>query len=185
LFLLCWPGRHAISAAIIQSASKQLGIGPKTFVIRAIHLAVFLICFTFTWVCLLHRVELVNSQLHFFDTIWFVMVTLSSVGYGDISPNHYTGKLLVMLFIILGFIVILPQLEELYHTFQLQRRLHNSVNYSDSHKHVILCSPELKPMVLRDFLAEFFSDPKNLDMHCVVLVEKELPPFIRVSQGGE
>lgn len=164
-------------------------------------------------VCLLHRVELVNSHLNFFDTIWFVLVTLSSVGYGDISPDHYTGKLLVMLFIILGFIVILPQLEELYHTFQLQRRLHNSVSYTDSRKHVILCSPELKPMVLRDFLAEFFSDPKNLvgvaygrcrcglclvwvwswwltygycfdillqDMHCVVLVEKELSPFIRV-----
>ena len=91
-----------------------------------------------------------------------MLVTLSSVGYGDIHPEHYAGKLLVMLFIILGFVVILPQLEELYTAFQMQRRLHNSVNYTDSRKHVILCSTELKPMVLRDFLAEFFSDPKNL-----------------------
>ena len=112
--------------------------------------------------CLLHRVELINSQLGFFDTLWFVLVTLSSVGYGDISPVHYTSKLLVMLFIILGFIVIIPQLDELYHAFQMQKKLHNSVSYRDSHKHVILCSYELKPMVLRDFLAEFFSDPKNL-----------------------
>ena len=44
----------------------------------------------------------------------------------------------------------------------MQKKLHNSVSYRDSHKHVILCSSELKPMVLRDFLAEFFSDPKNL-----------------------
>lgn len=91
-----------------------------------------------------------------------MLVTLSSVGYGDISPEHYTSKFLVMLFIILGFVVILPQLEELYHTFLLQRQLHNSVSYKDSHKHVILCSSELKPMVLRDFLTEFFSDPKNI-----------------------
>ena len=74
----------------------------------------------------------------------------------------YAGKLMVMLFIVLGFVVILPQLEELYNAFQMQQRLHNSVNYTDSRKHVILCSSELKPCVLRDFLAEFFADPKNL-----------------------
>ena len=122
-------------------------------------------------VCLLHRVELVNTRLHFFDTIWFVLVTLSSVGYGDIHPAHYAGKLLVMLFIILGFIVILPQLEELYNAFQTQKRLHNRVSYTDSHKHVILCSSELKPMVLRDFFSEFYSDPKNLVCVCVCVCE--------------
>ena len=48
-----------------------------------------------------------------------MLVTVSTVGYGDTVPIHFSGKLLVMLFIILGFVVILPQVEELYHAVQV------------------------------------------------------------------
>ena len=126
----------------------------------------------------MHHVELDSQNLRLFDTLWFVLVSVSTVGYGDISPVHFSGKLFVMLFIVLGFVVILPQVEELYEALQMQRRVHNSVSYTDSRKHVILCSTELRPMIIRDFLTEFFSDPKNI----VSLPSSfDLPPFVTAS----
>ena len=68
-----------MSAAIIQSASKQLGIGPKTFVIRAIHLAVFLICFTFTW--------LTNIQYYIYDTSEVSDAVSLHIIYSKITVN--------------------------------------------------------------------------------------------------
>jgi len=31
-------------------------------------------------------------NLSFFDSVWFVFVTVSTVGYGDFSPHRYVGE---------------------------------------------------------------------------------------------
>lgn len=111
--------------------------------------------------CLLHHVQRIDSRISLFDTYWFVMVTLSTVGYGDISPSHWTGKLLVTIFIVAALVLLVPQLEELYETFQLQQKLQNSVSYTQAEKHIIICSSFMKPLVLRDFLTEFYADPTH------------------------
>ena len=44
-----------------------------------------------------------NRQEHgaftYLDAIWFLMITSSTVGYGDISPSTVLGKVAVMLFV--------------------------------------------------------------------------------------
>lgn len=124
-------------------------------------------------VCLLHHIERIDHQqptpISFFDTYWFVLVTLSTVGYGDIAPKHWTGKLLVAVFIITALIYLIPQLEELFEAFQMQRKLHNTVSYQKSGKHIIVCAKRMKPLVLRDFLTEFYSDPSHYVRACMCL----------------
>ena len=121
-------------------------------------------------VCLLHHIERIDHQqptrISLFDTGWFVLVTLSTVGYGDIAPKHWTGKLLVAIFIITALIYLIPQLEELFEAFQMQRKLHNTVSYQKSGKHIIVCAKRMKPLVLRDFLTEFYSDPSHYVRAC-------------------
>jgi len=46
--------------------------------------------------------------LKFHDSSYFVVVTLLTVGYGDINPMSYLGKL-VVLFIIVFTIVLIPR----------------------------------------------------------------------------
>ena len=116
-------------------------------------------------VCLLHHFFRIDQGNHltFFETYYFVMVTMSTVGYGDFSPGHWTGRLLITVFVISALIYLIPHLEKLFEAFQMQQKLHNSVNFKKAGlKHILICATQLKPLVLRDFLTEFYSDPDHL-----------------------
>ncbi len=111
---------------------------------------------------MIHHIFRNDIQIGFFDTFWFIMVTMSTVGYGDYSPLAWPGKLLVILLIVSAILYLIPRLEELYQAFQVQRKLHNSVSVKQlGEKFILICSTTLKPIVLRDFLTEFYSDPTH------------------------
>lgn len=113
-------------------------------------------------VSVIHHIFRNDIQTDFFDTFWFIMVTMSTVGYGDYSPIAWPGKVVVMLFIIIAILYLIPRLEELYEAFQVQQKLHNSISLKQSgEKFILICSAHLKPIVLRDFLTEFYSDPTH------------------------
>ncbi len=47
-----------------------------------------------------------NSFYSVFDSVWYTLVTVTGVGYGDITPVTYSGKVIGMLTIILGVFFI-------------------------------------------------------------------------------
>lgn len=47
-----------------------------------------------------------NKGTQYFDTMYFVIVTLTTVGYGDISPKTYFGKFIVMFTALWGAVMI-------------------------------------------------------------------------------
>ena len=113
-------------------------------------------------VCVIHHFARIDNHITLFETLWFLMVTLTTVGYGDIAPTHWTGRILVILFILSAVAFLFPLVEKLHESFQWQQRLNNSVGYAQTGKsHIVICSTELKPLVLRDLLTEFYSDPSN------------------------
>lgn len=50
---------------------------------------------------------MVTEQLNFGEALYFSIVTMSSVGYGDILPQTLAGRVFAMLFIVLGAITFL------------------------------------------------------------------------------
>ena len=119
---------------------------------------------------MIHHILRNDIQLDYFNTMWFIMVTMSTVGYGDLHPIAWPGKLLVILFIITAILYLIPRLEELYEAFRVQQKLNNSVSMKQSgEKFILICSTNLKPIVLRDFLTEFYSDPTHYVSMIVIM----------------
>lgn len=46
------------------------------------------------------------SQHTLIDSFWFVITSITTVGYGDITPDTQQGKLLTMLLVVIGFLAL-------------------------------------------------------------------------------
>lgn len=51
------------------------------------------------------------------DSLYFCVITLSTIGYGDFSPQTDLGKGFTILYIIIGIGIILSFINTLYHHF--------------------------------------------------------------------
>lgn len=83
-----------------------------------IFLRIFLTLFTliFVYAGLIYQVEhQINSDhlVNFFDAFYFVVVTMTTVGYGDVTPLSQTGRFMTVLMIFTGVLFIPWQLSEL------------------------------------------------------------------------
>eukprot|EP00731_Ephydatia_muelleri_P023902 Em0016g173a len=170
-FLLCWPAGYVLRGALVQLAQRTtIRQSNSVFRIKAVNLLIICMNFLFTCMCLYHHFDRIGKHIDLFNSLWFIVVTTATVGYGDISPTHWTGKLLVIAFII-GIILFLPsQLQGLYEAFRVHKMLYDSFSKADSSAHIVLCFRDINILVLRNFLAEFYNDPKNHYTKCVLLV---------------
>ena len=83
-----------------------------------IFVRIFLTLFTliFVYAGLIYQVEhQVNSDrlVNFFDAFYFVVVTMTTVGYGDVTPLSEAGRFMTVLMIFTGVLFIPWQLSEL------------------------------------------------------------------------
>ncbi len=85
---------------------------------RVVFVRIFLTLFTliFVYAGLIYQVEhQINSDRlkTFFDAFYFVVVTMTTVGYGDVTPLSQSGKVMTLLMIFTGVLFIPWQLSEL------------------------------------------------------------------------
>ena len=76
----------------------------------------FLLSIIFVYSGLIYQVEHpVNSKSfkNFLDAIYFSVVTMTTVGFGDITPISETGRLLTLLMILTGILLIPWQVGDL------------------------------------------------------------------------
>ena len=81
-------------------------------------LKIFLTLFSliFVYAGLIYQVEHSINQAglkNFFDAFYFVVVTMTTVGYGDVTPLSETGRAMTLLMILTGVLFIPWQLSEL------------------------------------------------------------------------
>lgn len=110
-----------------------------------------------------------SNDWTFFNSIYWVIVTLSTVGYGDMSPKTIQGRVYTLFMIIIGIIVFSNIIQDL---FKEMRRQRGSGSYRDSTntRHIIVSgTPSLADLV--HFVKEFYHRPSNKNAHIVVLVE--------------
>ncbi|ERE73964.1 potassium channel subfamily T member 2-like protein [Cricetulus griseus] len=118
-----------------------------------------------TNICGIQHLERIGKKLNLFDSLYFCIVTFSTVGFGDVTPETWSSKLFVVAMICVALVVLPIQFEQLAYLWMERQK--SGGNYSrhraQTEKHVVLCVSSLKIDLLMDFLNEFYAHPRLQD----------------------
>lgn len=108
---------------------------------------------------------------NFFNAVYFIIVTLSTVGYGDFSPSTVQGRIYTILIIIIGIVIFTSVIGELVEQSSRGRGSGSFLKNPDVRHVIVTGTPTLSDLTL--FVSEFYSDIRdsNADAKIVVLVE--------------
>ncbi|XP_072288533.1 potassium channel subfamily T member 1 isoform X5 [Eucyclogobius newberryi] len=185
VFLNCWLAKGALENMLLLHVQNDFHRA-----IQRTHSAMFnqvfilictLFCLVFTGACGIQHLERAGKNLTLFDSFYFCIVTFSTVGYGDVTPQIWPSQLLVVILICVALVVLPLQFEELAYLWMESQKLGG--NYSrhraQTEKHVVLCVSSLKIDLLMDFLNEFYAHPRLQDYYVVILCPTEIDIQVR------
>jgi len=179
-FLHIWIAKDSAHTVLNDLHRKRLQ--NNSAITQKVTLVVFsVICLIVTSVCGLQHLERAHGNWTMFQALWFVVVTFSTVGYGDTVPRDNLSRTWVMIMIIMALLILPAELEEL--AFLLVSKQKEGGVYSTAYgadRHVVVCSTALRASTMIDFLNEFYADPKMEDVQVVLLSPAELESKLRI-----
>lgn len=125
------------------------------------------------------RFESEGVEFEFHHAVYFVFVTLSTVGFGDITPQTTGSQFIVMIMIIAVVLVIPRQINRLTELSKLQHAcLHSYKNREDDGEtgggHVIVTG-RIQFESIVEFLSEFYCERHGRVQMDVVILADEMP----------
>lgn len=116
----------------------------------------------------------VEPDMTLFNGIWWSIVTMTTVGYGDISPITVSGRLIAIVLMFFG-IGLLGTFSATIASVMVERKLKedlgmNSYNFEN---HIILCEWNYRARVI---LSEFRTDPQTAEAPIVLIADIERKP---------
>ncbi|XP_019127373.1 potassium channel subfamily T member 1 isoform X18 [Larimichthys crocea] len=180
VFLNCWLAKGALEN-MINDFHRAIQRTHSAMFNQVFILICTLLCLVFTGACGIQHLERAGKHLNLFDSFYFCIVTFSTVGYGDVTPQIWPSQLLVVILICVALVVLPLQFEELAYLWMESQKLGG--NYSrhraQTEKHVVLCVSSLKIDLLMDFLNEFYAHPRLQDYYVVILCPTEIDIQVR------
>ena len=112
-------------------------------------------------------------MMSFFTTFYFIIVTIATVGYGEVSPTTEISRLIVLLFILTSVVLIPMQVNQFIVLLQQDSAYRQAYVPRDDEDHVILCGYVNERPKMERFLKEFFHPDRaylqDADYHAVIL----------------
>ncbi|XP_034979033.1 potassium channel subfamily T member 2 isoform X2 [Zootoca vivipara] len=180
VFLNCWLAKHALEN-MINDLHRAIQRTQSAMFNQVLILISTLLCLIFTCICGIQHLERAGNKLTLFDSLYFCIVTFSTVGFGDVTPKIWPSKLLVVIMICVALVVLPIQFEQLAYLWMERQK--SGGNYSrhraQTEKHVVLCVSSLKIDLLMDFLNEFYAHPRLQDYYVVILCPTEMDAQVR------
>ncbi|XP_030062242.1 potassium channel subfamily T member 2 isoform X3 [Microcaecilia unicolor] len=180
VFLNCWLAKHALEN-MINDLHRAIQRTQSAMFNQVLILISTLLCLIFTCICGIQHLERAGNKLTLFDSLYFCIVTFSTVGFGDVTPKIWPSKLLVVIMICVALVVLPIQFEQLAYLWMERQK--SGGNYSrhraQTEKHIVLCVSSLKIDLLMDFLNEFYAHPRLQDYYVVILCPTEMDVQVR------
>ncbi|XP_064649247.1 potassium channel subfamily T member 2-like isoform X8 [Lineus longissimus] len=182
VFLNCWLAKSALEN-MLNDLHRAMQKSQSALSQQILILMATLTCIIFTSVCGVQQLQRGGYQhMDFFGALWFVIVTFSTVGYGDYTPDIWPSQLFMMIMIAAALVVVPTQLEQLAFTWMERQKQGGtySSHRAQTEKHVVVCATALHADTIMDFLNEFYAHPKLQDYFVVLLSPCELDPTMRM-----
>ncbi|GFO02053.1 potassium channel subfamily t member 1-like protein [Plakobranchus ocellatus] len=179
-FLNCWLALTSLRRLLndLHLAKQRFQTMSVTLSQQSWFLIATLGCLIFTTICGIQHIQRGSheKQLNMFEAVYFVIVTLSTVGYGDISPDIWLGQLFMLLMICVAFSFIPRQLEEIGSTWSQRKKMGGdySKRAASRGKHVVVIGSEFSTDSVMNFLHEFYEHPRLEDFTVVFMSSEEL-----------
>uniref|UniRef100_A0A8C4NHP9 Potassium sodium-activated channel subfamily T member 1 n=1 Tax=Eptatretus burgeri TaxID=7764 RepID=A0A8C4NHP9_EPTBU len=180
VFLNCWLAKLSLQN-MINDLHRAIQRTQSAMFNQVLMLICTLVCLMFTFICGFQHLERAGHKLSLFGSLYFCIVTFSTVGFGDVTPQIWPSQLLVVIMICIALMVLPVQFEQL--VFLWMERQKSGGNYgrhrSQTERHVVLCVSSLKIDLLMDFLNEFYAHPRLQDFFVVILCPTEMDTQVR------
>jgi hypothetical protein len=96
-----------------------------------------------------------EQNIKFHQAIYFMFITITTIGYGDFKPLTPAGQMFVVLFMSFTFVVIPKQIAKLRLHSRKNRLAHVYENPLTANGHLLLCG-HMTPGALIDFVHELY-----------------------------
>ncbi|XP_026831366.1 potassium channel subfamily T member 2 isoform X11 [Ooceraea biroi] len=182
VFLNCWLAKHSLEN-LFNDLHRAMQKSQSALSQQLMILSATLLCLVFTSVCgIQHFQRAGHRHLNLFQSTYYVVVTFSTVGYGDFVPDIWPSQLYMVIMICVALIVLPTQFEQLAFTWMERQKLGGSYSShrAQSEKHVVVCSTTLQADTIMDFLNEFYAHPLLQDYYVVLLSPMELDTTMRM-----
>lgn len=133
----------------------------------------------FAWVFILVLgssvlISMVEPGLNWSDSLWWSLVTLTTVGYGDISPATRAGRIIAVVVMFLG-IGLLGTMSATFASIMIRRRIKEDKGMKSYtfERHIIICEWNHRA---RSILKEIRADTKTRETPVVLIAECETKP---------
>jgi len=115
-----------------------------------------------------------EPEMNLADTLWWSIVTLTTVGYGDVTPRTLPGRLIGVVLMFFG-IGILSMLTATIASFFVQRKLmkERGMGTSKLQDHIILCQWNYRT---REILRELRADPRTAETPILLVADLDHRP---------
>ena len=128
--------------------------------------------------------NVIYRELTWFESFYFTIVTITTVGYGDITPNLWYAKLVTICIILTAFIILPAQITHVLQILLFRPLYLGEYIPQTHHKHIVI-SGILDYELLNRCLCEFFhpshNPPEYSEYKFIVVILSPLKPTVQVD----